>query len=120
MKPIGTNKGTYSSVQTCLYARMCGIGSILGMGAATKKAPNEATKKAMTDADVFVRAARERAAASKEYDTAKAALKAWLDGTPSKVLPDNRTITLATVETAGYSVAPGTKSTLTVSPPPSA
>ena len=88
------------------------------MKAETKKAPSEATKLAMANADVFVRAARERAAADKEYQVAKAGLKDWLGTALSKVLPDGRTVALSIVPRGGYTVLDGTTATLTVSAPP--
>lgn len=88
--------------------------------ARAQKLPDAATLKAMTDADAFVSAGRERNAAAKTYETAKAALREWLGTELSKALPDGRTVALTVTDTTGYTVADGTKSTLTVSPPPAA
>ncbi len=74
--------------------------------------------KAMVLADTFVRTARERNAAEKEYQKAKSALRSWLGKAQSKVLPDGRTVSIATVDTEAYNVKAGTKTTLTVSSPP--
>ena len=76
--------------------------------------------RAVRDADTFVRAARERNAAEKEYQKVKTALREWLGKAQSKVLPDGRTVSVATVDTEAYSVKAGTKTTLTVSPQPPA
>jgi hypothetical protein len=85
---------------------------------ATATKPDAATLQAMADADAFLRAGRERNAAAKEYERAKAALKKWLGPDPSRPLPDGRTVILAVTERAGYEVAPGTTSTLSVLPSP--
>ena len=64
------------------------------MAAATAKKTKPAKDQAAIDtADLFVRSARERKAAEKSYADAKAELIAFLDGAPSKVLSDGRTVT---------------------------
>ncbi|HEX3732608.1 MAG TPA: hypothetical protein VHU91_06790 [Mycobacteriales bacterium] len=85
------------------------------------KGTDAATQQAMKDADAFVTNGRERNAAAKLYEAAKAGLKAWLGVETSRSLPDGRTVALTVVPTTGYVVADGTKATLTVtSPPPAA
>jgi hypothetical protein len=84
------------------------------------KTTDPVTLKAMADADVFVSAGRERNAAAKLYDAAKAGLKAWLGTLSSRILPDGRTVALTVVPTTGYTVQDGTKATLTVTAPPAA
>ena len=89
------------------------------MSAGSKKglarsAPDAATVKAMTDADVFISAGRERNAAAKLYEAAKAGLKAWLGIEMSRVLPDGRTVTLTVEPRAGYDVPDGTRATLKI------
>jgi hypothetical protein len=97
------------------------------MSVGTKKsfkartAPDEADALAMADADIFVTEGRNRNAAAKLYDAAKARLRLWLGKAVSRTLPDGRTVTLTVVPTSGYEVKDGTKATLTVtSPPPAA
>jgi hypothetical protein len=91
---------------------------------AAKKAPvpkiDAATQQAIVDADDFVNAGRARNQAAKLYELAKAGLRKWLGTELSKALPDGRTVALTVTDTAGYTVEAGTKSTLTVSPPPAA
>jgi hypothetical protein len=85
-----------------------------------QKASDEATAQAVLDADTFVMAGRERNAAAKLYEAAKAGLKAWLGVELSRVLPDGRTVTLSIAPRTGYTVEDGTTATLTVTPPPAA
>jgi hypothetical protein len=93
----------------------------VGMGL-LKKSPQKplsaALLKATQDADTFVRAARERNAADKEYQLAKSGLKEWLGDATTKNLPDGRTVTLSVAPRAGYTTEPGVTATLTVGPPP--
>jgi hypothetical protein len=84
------------------------------------KKVDEVTMRAMCDADMFVTAGRERNAAAKLYESAKAGLKAWLGTDLSRSLPDGRTVTLSIAPRAGYNVEDGTTATLTVSAPPAA
>ena len=81
---------------------------------------DEAATQAMADADAFVNSGRERAAANKIYEAAKAALRQWLIPELSRVLPDGRTVTLTVADRDGYEVKAGTVCTVTVSPPPAA
>ena len=76
--------------------------------------------KAIIDADTFIRAARERAAANKEYEKAKEGLKVFLGTAPSKVLPDGRTVSQTKTPREGYTVESGFALFIAVSPPPAA
>lgn len=74
------------------------------MSVATKKgflkrtAPDEATAKAMVDADLFLSSNRERKAAEAIYVAAKAALLDYLGPEPFRLLPDGRTVFKSCVE----------------------
>lgn len=96
------------------------------MPVGSKKGPkgvpkvDDATAAAMAHADVFVAKGRERNAAAKLYDLAKAGLKEWLGTETSRALPDGRTVTLTVAPRTGYTVEDGTTATLTVTAPPAA
>jgi hypothetical protein len=76
----------------------------------------EADQIAALDADTFLLESANRAAAAKRYKAAKTRLKTWLGTETSRILPDGRTVNLSTVPRAGFTVADGTVSTMTIIP----
>lgn len=91
------------------------------MARVKKQAPvDEATAKAMINADVFVRSGRERKTAETEYKGAKEALLDWLGLEPFRLLPDGRTVFKSCSEfpAAVINRSAYTATTVTIGPPP--